>query len=228
MRFRPLPLLTLFAIPSLVLLIWLGSWQMQRMSWKADLLDAWEARGEVASIQAALCGRDEAAAFGPRVSGPVPLSGPTLRYYDLRDGAGWAVIGLMRVPACEPGAADRLIFVETAYESFTSGARTTPQAWRLDPLPAARGFGSRNDPDTNQWYVFDPAAMAEALGATPEQVASVWLRSDTGMPASLTQTPPAKHLGYALTWYGLALALIAVYFALHASRGRLGRTPEEP
>jgi cytochrome oxidase assembly protein ShyY1 len=33
--------------------------------------------------------------------------------------------------------------------------------------------------------------------------------------------PPERHLGYALTWYGLAVVLLAVYFAFHVSVGRL-------
>jgi cytochrome oxidase assembly protein ShyY1 len=33
--------------------------------------------------------------------------------------------------------------------------------------------------------------------------------------------PPARHLGYAITWYGLAVVLLVIYFAYHASVGRL-------
>jgi surfeit locus 1 family protein len=33
--------------------------------------------------------------------------------------------------------------------------------------------------------------------------------------------PPERHLGYALTWYGLAVVLAVIYFAYHASVGRL-------
>ena len=82
-------------------------------------------------------------------------------------------------------------------------------------------FSSGNDPDTNQWYEFNRETMAQALDVAPDQVLEVWARSDTGLPASLTQTPPAKHLGYAVTWFGLAAALIGVYLALHIARGRL-------
>jgi surfeit locus 1 family protein len=78
-----------------------------------------------------------------------------------------------------------------------------------------------NDPDTNEWYEFDQEAMATALGVDPDQVLDVWARADLGMPSSLTLTPPAKHLGYALTWFGLAAALIGVFLALHIARGRL-------
>jgi cytochrome oxidase assembly protein ShyY1 len=33
--------------------------------------------------------------------------------------------------------------------------------------------------------------------------------------------PPEQHLGYALTWWGLAAALVAIYFAVHVNAGRL-------
>ena len=46
-------------------------------------------------------------------------------------------------------------------------------------------------------------------------------------PAQHLPRPPNNHLSYAITWYGLAAALVAVFVAL--ARGRLRkerRTPE--
>ena len=37
--------------------------------------------------------------------------------------------------------------------------------------------------------------------------------------------PPERHMGYAITWYGLALVLIVIYFAYHGSVGRLVLKP---
>jgi surfeit locus 1 family protein len=33
--------------------------------------------------------------------------------------------------------------------------------------------------------------------------------------------PPQRHFGYAITWWGLAIALIGVYLAFHYQKGRL-------
>tara|TARA_R110000868_G_scaffold76499_2_gene219902 strand:- start:46902 stop:47570 length:669 start_codon:yes stop_codon:yes gene_type:complete len=219
-RFRPLPILTVFTVLSLVLLVFLGTWQLRRMEWKTDLLDAWEQRGSVSSFQQALC--DNAPAdFGPHITAPAPIAGPTLRYYALREQPGWVRVGVMPAPPCTPGEPQRYLFVESGFETLEGGTLVTPSSWRLDLLPRAGMFSSGNDPDTNQWYDFDRETMAQALNVDPDQVLSVWARSDTGLPASLTQTPPAKHLGYAVTWFGLAAALIGVYLALHIARGRL-------
>ena len=35
------------------------------------------------------------------------------------------------------------------------------------------------------------------------------------------ELPPQRHFGYAITWWGLAMALIGVYLAFHHQKGRL-------
>ena len=56
-------------------------------------------------------------------------------------------------------------------------------------------------------------------------VSEFWLTArSAGVPPELAQTPPSRHLGYALTWFGFALTLIGVYIAFHVSRKRLGFT----
>lgn len=223
-HFRPMPILTLFSLISLAILLWLGNWQLQRMQWKSDLLAQFEVRGEVNSFGDALCAEQDGF-FSPSITAAAPLSGPELRYYTLRGEAGWVRISLMRAPTCDLVVGTTpdpsWMFVESAFESFRDGSLTAPRAWRLDQLPEPRGFGSRNDIDGNEWYVFDRARMAEAFGVQPDEVLDVWAHADHGMPIALTAVPPAKHLGYAITWFGLALALIAVYLALHVSKGRL-------
>lgn len=220
MRFRPHLWLTVFAVPALALLLWLGQWQVARMNWKADRIAAFETRSTISGFAAAVCGRG-GAGFSPRIEAPMPLSGDTLRYYTLREQAGWVRLGVISVPACGGQGAPHLLLVETAFEPFQGQDRVAPQAWRLEPLPAPGLFSASNDPETNQWYQFDTAAMAQALRVDPDRVLDVWAVADNGLPAVLSQTPPSRHFGYALTWYGLALALIGVYLALHIGQGRL-------
>ena len=44
------------------------------------------------------------------------------------------------------------------------------------------------------------------------------------LPIGVTGKPKLRnqHLSYAVTWYGLALSLLFVYFSYHVSSGRLG------
>src|ERR1700733_11802416 len=57
MRFRPLPVLTILAIPVLAALLWLGQWQLQRASWKTRLIADFEtqAKAEPMSLDGAFC-----------------------------------------------------------------------------------------------------------------------------------------------------------------------------
>ncbi|MBR9826854.1 MAG: SURF1 family protein [Alphaproteobacteria bacterium] len=218
-RFQPLPLLSLFSLAGLALLITLGNWQVSRMAWKQGLVDAYEGRGEAASLAEAYCGYD-GEAYSPGFAMPAPLAGEELRLYALRDVPGVVRIGVIPAPDCGSGE-ERYLLVESGFERQVDGTVQRPARWRLEPLPRSGVFTPVNDPDTNQWYGFDPSEMAQALSVPPARMMEMWARSDEGMPATLAQTPPAQHMGYALTWYGLALALIGVYLALHIAQGRL-------
>jgi surfeit locus 1 family protein len=219
-HFKPLPILSLFTLISLAILVGLGNWQIQRMSWKTEMTHAYDTRGTATSFAEALCLPHDGY-FGPSISAPAPLTGEEIRYYELREEGGWVRLSLIQAPICNPGDPQKYLFIESAFETLQGGTRTRPELWRIDPVPEPRGFGMTNNPDANEWYVFDRVEMAAAFDVDLDQVLNVWARSDLGMPASLSSVPPAKHMGYALTWYGLALALLAVYLALHITRGRL-------
>jgi surfeit locus 1 family protein len=76
-----------------------------------------------------------------------------------------------------------------------------------------------NQPQDNHWYSRDVPAMAKALGA-PDS-APVMLMAETStnpqwkalIPAPIPADIPNRHLEYALTWFGLAGSLLAVYAA---------------
>ena len=52
--------------------------------------------------------------------------------------------------------------------------------------------------------------------ATGTPTANAWAD-----PKGANQVTADRHFGYALTWWGLALALIGVYVAFHLRTGRL-------
>ncbi|GAB2894196.1 SURF1 family protein [Paralcaligenes ginsengisoli] len=73
------------------------------------------------------------------------------------------------------------------------------------------GFMRRNRPDSNQWYSRDVAAISKAGNLPTEQVAPYFVDADAnpeGWPVGgLTKTHFRNtHLGYAVTWYLMALA----------------------
>ena len=63
MRFRPFLWLTIVSLPALLVLVGLGSWQLQRLQWKNDLITSFESRAAAAAIAvpAADAGLDDSA-----------------------------------------------------------------------------------------------------------------------------------------------------------------------
>jgi Uncharacterized conserved protein len=50
MKFRPFLWLTIVTLPAFMVLIGLGSWQLQRLQWKNDLIASFEARSSADAI----------------------------------------------------------------------------------------------------------------------------------------------------------------------------------
>ena len=84
-----------------------------------------------------------------------------------------------------------------------------------------------NNPATNQWYWRDHNAM-QAVTRKATQLTTVWFyldleAPDHGAPWPRPQPLVAanlhnRHFHYALTWFGLAAVLVAVYGVLFRSR----------
>jgi surfeit locus 1 family protein len=97
-------------------------------------------------------------------------------------------------------------------DPIVAQARTTPPPSPMSLPPSGRMF-----------YARDNRAIATALGLEPgkpfgKQVLFAEQTTAPEVPELIAEPPPASfannHLGYAITWFGLALALAAFYIAL--------------
>lgn len=213
---RVLPILA--ALPVLAVLLGLGTWQVQRLHWKTDLL---------ASI-------DQAEAGPPLPLGPaarpfakvvvtgrfdharevllgVEVRGTTLGSHLvtplLRDAAppllvdrGWVPLERDRAVARPEGEVAVTGFVRPADE----------RDWN----------SPRDDAAGRRFYLFDPAAIGRALGLPAALPFGLVALASPGAPAGDLPAAPRRlprpnnpHLGYAITWYGLAAALVGVVVA---------------
>ena len=91
-------------------------------------------------------------------------------------------------------------------------------------------FMPDNRPERDEWFTRDVAAMA--LSRALERVAPFWIDAEsipnaTGWPrpGQTRLAIPNNHLGYALTWFGIALALLGVFGAW--AWGRVRARPSE-
>jgi surfeit locus 1 family protein len=223
--------MTIAVVVALALLIGLGVWQLQRLKWKEALL------AHVAALQTApalpLEPALDALAQGRDVSYtrvraicPGLAKAPFLQLYGLKDGeAGYRLVSACAVQSDRY----RTVLVDRGFVADTTAAR--PPVDAADQAPVAV-TGILREPDkasflapannvaANRWFSRDVPAMVHALGA-PQPAAPVFLFAETStnpdfaalQPAPLPTNIPNRHLEYALTWFGLAAALVGVYAA---------------
>lgn len=105
------------------------------------------------------------------------------------------------------------------YSSEPRGRETTIIAQaRTTPSPNPFALAARD----GVFYSRDNMAIVKALGGDPRRFGSQVLFAEQSTapeaPALIAEPPPPafanNHLGYALTWFGLALALAGFYIAL--------------
>jgi surfeit locus 1 family protein len=213
--------LTLATLVSLVILCALGGWQLQRLAWKSLVLAQIEA-----SRSAPLRPLDQVLAEPGSgefrrvvLDCPGALLDRQLELYALLDGQA----GRRLIAACPTASGSILVDQGFVPEGTTDRPAVASGTIRIEGIlrsPDQPGRFNPAAPRNGLWYGRDIEAMARALGAA--RPAPVFLFASTstrpGWPALDPAPVPAqitnRHLEYALTWFGLAGALAAIYAAM--------------
>lgn len=228
----------LAALPVLLILIGLGTWQLDRLAWKNDLIaridaglaaDPVELPGLIDNaahwdyVRVRVTGtflHDREAYIGPRLyPGPdgrmqagVHVLTPLVR----GDGGGVVLVDRGWVPLDRRDPASRANGQVVGPVTVTGIGRK----------PQDRGFMQPdNRPATREFFWLDMPALAGMAGAvtlSPVVVQADNTANPGGLPIGGRTIVSLKndHLSYALTWYGLALTLIGVLVAAGWRRRR--------
>lgn len=222
-------------LAALAVLVSLGTWQVRRLAWKEDLIARVDARVHAApeplpppDTWAGLTA--EAIEYRPvRLSGSFDHGREVHVFIALGEpkgplgGQGYFVL----TPLALEGT-DRVVFVNRGFvpldrkdpASRPEGqvAGTVAVTGLMRPAEARSWLSPTDDVARNVWFVRDPATMAAATGLDPAKVAPFTVDEVAGeTPGGLPQGGetviafPNSHLGYAVTWYGLAAALVGVW-----------------
>ena len=230
--------LTVATAIALAILLALGSWQVQRLKWKTELLD------QIAALKAAPPRLLEPALNDISEDRPIDFTrvravcpglaaAPYIELYAIKEGQA----GSRLISACPVESRRfRTLLVDRGFVADTISARPAVNPADRTPVEITGVLRTvekpslmapKNQPEAGRWFTRDVPAMAKALGAP--QPAPVFLFAENAANPgfrALEPTPvpadiPNRHLEYALTWFGLAAALVGVYAALLVRRRKI-------
>jgi surfeit locus 1 family protein len=220
---------------ALVVLVALGTWQLFRLEETEELIQSVARRLEAAP-QPMPATIDEPLGWEYR---RVRAEGRFLHDRELRlmarTNAGRPGIHIVTpLERTDPEGAGTYLLVDRGWvPTDRADPASRPETLPLGPVvvegylkaPTRRGwFQPDNRPSANEWYWTDVARMGDVAGVGP--VAPVILVAAGGngetlpLQAPLTVDIANDHLGYAATWYTLALALAAIYLVYGLARTR--------
>lgn len=197
----------IFGIVGVAILVSLGSWQLRRLAWKTEILAEIAARLEAPPGPVPATTSPEADRYlHVRTSGEI-LPGEIHVYTSAPPrGVGYRVIVPLRLADGRSLLLDRG-FVPIDEKDVPRHLGPITVEGNLDwPRETDSLFTAAPDLAKNIWFARDVPAMAAALGTEP--LLLVTSASDdpaAPQPLPVTVNLPNDHLGYALTWFGLAL-----------------------
>nr|WP_283949490.1 SURF1 family protein [Limobrevibacterium gyesilva] len=200
----------------LAVLIGLGTWQVERLAWKTNLLNQ---LAQAEARPAELLPADPSPFVRVRVEGRLRNDLAALYGAEGRETAqGPQMGGQQIVPMERPGADP--ILVDRGWvpdrRPMPAATGTVVVEGYVRPAEHAGWFSAKDDPQARRFYTLDPQAIGAALGLA--RVAPFTLVAVGSAPPELypdparhLPRPPNNHLSYAITWYGLAVALVVIF-----------------
>jgi surfeit locus 1 family protein len=225
------------ALVVFVILCALGVWQVQRLAWKEALIARVEGRLDDPPVPAPGPADWAGLDLADREYQPVSLTG---RYLNDREAR---IVYVLTAPKGPVGGIGYLVmtpfrtddgwiaYVNRGFVPKASAAPETRAAGLIDGETTVTGllrrphgrswFDPADDPAKNAWFSRDPKVFAAAAGLPAAEIAPYIVDAlyDPALPGGLPQGGetivnfPNSHLGYAITWFGLAAALVAVFAA---------------
>ncbi len=225
-RIRPAAIVVLFLTIALTgCLLALGTWQVQRLFWKLDLIERVDARAHAEPVDA------PAASEWPALGNPsdyeyrrVKLTGTLLndrevQVYTVTDlGPGyWVMTPLRRDDGSSIIVNRGFVPSDRRDPSSRAGGEPTGNVGIVGLMRAPETGGlflRTNDPANGRWYSRNIPQITQASGLS--DVAPFYVDADAtlnpgGLPVGgkTMLTFPNNHLSYAVTWYILAAMVVA-------------------
>lgn len=223
---------------ALAILLSLGTWQMQRLAWKEGLLADIAERRAATPVDAIeidrLARAGEDVDYRAMTATGIYANDKERHFFATYEGrTGYYIYTPLQL------ADGRYLLVNRGFVPFENKEPETRKQGQLTGEQTVRGLARSellqkpswvvpdNDIAKNIFYWKDHHAMASSVGLDPAGVVPFFMDADAtenpgGLPiGGVTQFDlPNNHLQYAVTWYGLALALAVISIAVVVKRRR--------
>lgn len=229
---REIVIAGLLTLAGLTVLIGLGVWQLERLQWKQNLISMVQSRSEAPATDVPPPAEWQGLESEDYEYRAVRLSGTFLHDHEAHvygalseprgrfGGPGWWVMTPMELTSGGIVIINRGFVPEARKDPATREEGQVEGPVRIEGLmraPEAQGpFVPDDDPARNMWFTKDPARIA-AAHRLEGPVAPFFVDARGLAPGGLPQGGETRlvfrndHLGYAITWFGLAAALAGVF-----------------
>jgi surfeit locus 1 family protein len=229
---RSLMLPGVLSLAALAVLISLGNWQMQRLAWKENLIAAISKRVSEAPQIVPATPESLSLDLDREEYRPYFATGRFLHQYEVQvytvlsgakgsfSGAGyWVLTPLLRSDGS-------IVIVNRGFVPQEKKDPASRPEGKIEGEVRVNGllraseqtnfFTPSNDPKRNAWYSRSPSEIERAFGLTRVlpfilDATGEYRAGQLPQPNETKLAFTNNHLGYALTWYGLACTLIGVF-----------------
>lgn len=237
LSFKPMPGLSIVLVLSLVVLMSLGFWQLQRLQWKTALLAEIEASVSAAPLtslsELANAINTEAPVDFRRIefeADPILGASSFHLYSSQSGGIYWDVVEPLQSPNRSVLAKTRELNNDAKAKApttvqFSEQNRFVGYARKSYPMGRIESWvKSKANPVTNRYFYFNQTQdWYEALPSPKIKgyyIDIVKANRADDLPV-LRPDIANNHFDYMLTWWSFALIFLIIYFMLHKRAGRL-------
>jgi surfeit locus 1 family protein len=203
----------LLGLVGAVILVSLGTWQLQRLTWKAGIIAEIEARIGAAPVAVPANPDPVRDRFLPvTATGTITDAELDVLVSVKNVGPGYRIISAFETEDGRRILLDRG-FVADARKSDPRPAVEATVTGNLHWPEEVDSFTPAPDLRRNIWFARDVPSMADALETEPVMII---LRDTTEPDPAVTPLPvdsagiPNDHLEYAITWFGLAIVWVGM------------------
>ena len=215
---------TLLTFLGLLILCTLGTWQIQRLSWKEDIIaqldKAYEINPDTALNLEAAQNYDYGTVTGTFLPQKAILLGPRTREGDV----GNDLIVPLEIN-------NKTLFINLGWSAWPLDEMPIDHLQNKDIqitgliiIPSWNSFTPENKPEENLWFRLDVEEIARVKNLPNPypfilRAESTNYKMDAAFPNNEKLYPNNNHLQYAIFWFAMAAALLSVYILRFVKRG---------